>query len=62
MSVAVLLMLVSLGGCSVTRTIPDTGGTTASPVLLTPSGTYTLIVAASSDGLVRAANLTLVVH
>lgn len=51
-----------LTGCSASRVIPATslgGGTTATP---TPSGTYNLIVAASSAGLTRNVGLTLVVQ
>ncbi len=61
-----LVLLVGLAGCATEgRTIPSSGGSsggggTTSPV--TPSGTYTLVVAGSSDGLVRAVDLTLVVQ
>jgi hypothetical protein len=50
-----------LNGCGTNRVIPasttPTGGTTP-----TPSGTYTLVVAASSAGLTHTVNLTLVVQ
>jgi hypothetical protein len=58
-----LMLLVGLVGCSaVGRTIPlgSAGGTTT-PVV-TPGGNYTIVVAGSSAGLVRAADLTLIVQ
>ncbi len=60
--VGVLACLLVLGGCSTGRTIP--GSTSNTPVvpIVTPSGSYTLVVAGSSAGLVRAVNLTLVVQ
>ena len=56
-----LVMLLALAGCSTPRTQPGTGGggTVATP---TPSGTYTILVAGSSAGLVRSVNITLVVQ
>jgi hypothetical protein len=62
LAVLVVLFVVSVGGCStIGRTIPgDGGGGTTPPV--TPSGTYTIVVAGSSAELVRAVNLTLVVQ
>jgi hypothetical protein len=59
-----LLAAIGLVGCStVGRTIPPGGGDggTAPPVV-TPSGSYTIVVAGSSAGLVRTVNLTLVVE
>jgi hypothetical protein len=58
-----LMLLVGLVGCSaVGRTIPlgSAGGTTT-PVV-TPGGNYTIVVAGSSAGLVRAVDLTLIVQ
>ncbi len=57
-----LTVLVVAGGCSTPRSVPSDIG---SPVTLstpTPSGTYTLIVAGSSAGIVRSVNLTLLVQ
>lgn len=57
-----LLLLAGLAGCAtIGRTIPPgSGGTT--PSVATPQGSYTIVVAGSSVGLVRAVNLTLVVQ
>ncbi len=56
-----LLLLLLAAGCGAPRTQPATGGggIVATP---TPSGTYTILVAGSSAGLVRSVNLTLVVQ
>ena len=58
----VLMALVAISGCGETRTVPSgtTGG--GGTVVVTPSGSYTLVVAGSSAGLVRSVNLTLVVQ
>lgn len=60
MSVTILVCGV-LAGCSVSRIIPATtlGGGTATP---TPTGTYNLTVAATSNGLTRSVGLTLIVQ
>jgi hypothetical protein len=57
-----LLMLILMAGCSTGRTVPEatTGGGATS--VSTPSGSYTLVVAGSTAGLVRSVNLTLVVQ
>jgi hypothetical protein len=60
LSLFALAGLTAAIGCSVTRTIP-TSGTGPTP-LVTPSGTYNLVVAASSAGLVRSVDLTLMVQ
>lgn len=58
-----LLLVLGLLGCStVGRTIPPGGGGGTTSPILTPKGSYTLLVAASSAGLVRVVNLTLVVQ
>jgi hypothetical protein len=58
-----LLLLVGLAGCAtIGRTIPPGSGGGGSPPVVTPNGSYTLIVAGSSAGLVRAVDLTLVVQ
>ncbi len=58
MGVAVL----SLGACTAARTVPGTTTAQAVTQSATPSGTYTLVLAGSSAGLVRGVNLTLVVQ
>ena len=55
-----LMMVLLLAGCGSARTIPSSGGSGSAP--LTPSGTYTIVVSASSGGLVRVVDLTLVVQ
>ncbi len=64
-SLLVCGLLLSFAGCtSVARTIPPPGGGGGggpNPAV-TPAGTYTINVAGSSAGLVRAVNLTLVVQ
>ena len=56
-----VLLLLALAGCSTPRTQPATG--TPVPVATpTPSGTYTILVAGSSAGLVRSVSLTVVVQ
>lgn len=59
---AVALVLASLSGCGVARTLPGNGSQTPVTSTVTPPGSYTLNVAASSAGLVRAVSLTLVVQ
>jgi hypothetical protein len=57
-----MFFLLLVTGCSTGRIVPESttpGGTTTSS---TPSGSYTLVVAGSSAGLVRSVNLTLVVQ
>ncbi len=64
-SLACLTACVLLVGCSSTvRTIPvsSPAGTGGGNQVQTPIGSYTLVVAASSTGLVRAVDLTLVVQ
>jgi hypothetical protein len=60
---AMLCCVLLVSGCAVTRLIPSTssssGGTTATP---TPSGTYNIVVSATSAGLTHSINLTLIVQ
>jgi hypothetical protein len=59
--VVLLTLLLATAGCATGRTIPESsvsGATTA----VTPSGTYTIVVAGSSAGLVRPVDLTLIVQ
>jgi len=62
-AVALLCCVLPIGGCSVTRTVPESssisGGTNATP---TPSGSYNIVVSGSSAGLTRSVNLTLIVQ
>ena len=57
----VTLVLLSAGGCTAGRTLPSSTGTSPTTAV-TPNGTYTLLVAGSSAGLVRSVTLTLVVQ
>ena len=67
MGAATLLSLLLIAGCSANRLIPgsgtppggggDTGGATP-----TPAGTYTLTVTATSAGLTRSIDLTVIVQ
>jgi hypothetical protein len=56
--------LVAATGCGSGRAIPLQGGSNPNPPSgpVTPAGTYTIVASASSGGLTRAVNLTLVVH
>ena len=56
-----LLLLAAVAGCSAGRTIPASSAPVAT-VYVTPGGSYTLVVAGSSAGVVHAVNLTLVVQ
>ena len=57
---AIPLLLLLLAGCGASRTLPF--GATPTPPVVTPSGTYTLVVAGSSAGIVHSVNLTLTVQ
>jgi hypothetical protein len=59
----VLACLIAAAGCGVGRTIPLEGGSSPNPpiVPVTPAGTYTIVASASSSGLTRTVNLTLIV-
>jgi hypothetical protein len=55
--------LTSITGCAAARTLPGNGsGGGGGTLVATPPGTYTLLVAGSSAGLVRSVNLTLIVQ
>jgi hypothetical protein len=56
--------LIAATGCGAGRAIPLEGGSNPNPPSspVTPAGTYTIVASASSGGLTRAVNLTLVVH
>jgi hypothetical protein len=47
--------------CGTSRTVPLDSTPTATAAV-TPSGTYNIVVAGSSTGLVRSVNLTLIVQ
>jgi hypothetical protein len=65
-SAGLLCLLLTASGCGAGRTIPLQGGSTSgtpppsSPV--TPAGTYTIVASATSAGLTRSINLTLIVQ
>jgi hypothetical protein len=56
--------LVAATGCGAGRAIPLQSGTNPNPpsTPVTPAGTYTIVASATSGGLTRAVNLTLVVR
>jgi hypothetical protein len=62
--VVLLGCLVAVTGCGAGRTIPVENGSNPNPPSspITPAGTYTIVASASSGGLTRAVNLTLIVH
>lgn len=59
--VALVLIVTTITGCATVRTVPSSGSG-GGTVVVTPPGTYTLLVAGSSAGLVRSVNLTLIVQ
>jgi len=62
-ALAMLCCVLLVAGCSITRLIPSTGGSSStSPATPTPSGTYNIVVSATSVGLTRNINLTLIVQ
>jgi Transmembrane protein 131-like N-terminal len=56
--------LVAATGCGAGRAIPleNGSGSAPPPVSITPAGTYTIVASASSGGLTRSVNLTLIVQ
>ena len=55
--------LIGVAGCGADRLIPPTGaGASSSGGVVTPSGSYSVAVSATSAGLTRTVNLTLVVQ
>ena len=56
------LFLLGVCGCAVGRLIPDTSAGGGGPAPVTPSGAYTIAVTATSTGLARTVNLTLIVQ
>lgn len=63
-SMALLGVLLAVSGCGGSRLIPPSGGpgSGSGTNAITPTGTYNLVVTASSAGLTRTVNLTLVVQ
>ena len=57
----IALGLVSASGCATGRLEPGTG-TAGSSTIVSPSGSYSLVVTASSAGLIRTVPLTLVIQ
>ena len=68
LALLVCVALLGAAGCgSVSRTIPDAGGTSSgggggSGTIPTPAGTYPLVLTGTSAGLTRSVDLTLVVQ
>jgi hypothetical protein len=60
----VICCLIAAGGCGAGRQIPLETGTNPNPTPnpVTPAGTYTIVASATSGGLTRTVNLTLVVQ
>jgi hypothetical protein len=55
--------LMAATGCGAGRAIPlEEGSNPNPPVAVTPAGTYTIVASASSGGLMRTVNLTLIVQ
>jgi hypothetical protein len=62
-SSVLLVCLVAATGCGAGRAIPlENGSNPGQPIPITPAGTYTIVASASSGGLTRSVNLTLIVH
>jgi hypothetical protein len=60
---ALLGCLIVVTGCGAGRAIPLVGGSNPNPPgSITPAGTYTIVASASSGGLTRSVNLTLLVQ
>jgi hypothetical protein len=61
---ALLGCLIATTGCGAGRAIPLGSGSNPNPtpIPITPAGTYTIVASASSGGLTRSVNLTLVVQ
>jgi hypothetical protein len=57
----VMMVLLATAGCGAGRTLPQSSSP-GSPAAVTPSGTYAIVVAGSSAGLVRSVDLTLIVQ
>jgi hypothetical protein len=62
-SLVVLCCLIVASGCGAGRAIPLESGSNPNPPTspVTPTGTYTVVASASSGGLTRTVNLTLIV-
>ena len=61
-SAILTLLLFGVTACGTPRTIPSVTTTTPVAPVVTPSGTYTLVVTGTSAGLTRTVNLTLTVQ
>jgi hypothetical protein len=62
-ALAVLCCVLLTVGCAASRLIPQSAGSSpVNPVTPTPSGTYNLVVSATSAGLTRSIDLTLIVQ
>jgi hypothetical protein len=59
----VLGCLIAASGCGAGRAIPlESGSNPSAPIPITPAGTYTIVASATSGGLTRTVNLTLIVQ
>ncbi len=63
-AVALLGCLIAATGCGASRTIPLESGSNPNPPSspVTPAGSYTIVASATSAGLTRTVNLTLIVQ
>jgi Abnormal spindle-like microcephaly-assoc'd, ASPM-SPD-2-Hydin len=61
-SIALLCILIAIAGCGAGREIPLGEGGTGPSSPITLAGTYNIVVSATSAGLTRTLNLTLIVH
>ena len=62
-ALAMLCCVLLVSGCVTTRLIPSTGDSSSTgPATPTPNGTYNIVVSATSAGLARNINLTLIVQ
>jgi hypothetical protein len=61
---ALLGCLITASGCGAGRAIPLGSGSNPNPtpIPITPAGTYTIVASASSAGLTRTVNLTLIIQ
>jgi hypothetical protein len=60
-ALAACIVLIA-GGCGAGRLIPSASGPGSGAGAVTPAGTYNIVVTATSTGLTRTVNLSLVVQ
>jgi hypothetical protein len=62
-AVTLIGCLIAMTGCGAGRAIPlESGSNPNPPISISPAGTYTIVASASSGGLTRTVNLTLIVQ